>query len=146
MNARGTFSLVAFVAVLLCGVLLATAAAPNIGQNQLPAAPAAATVQISALVGVTVLDSQGQKLGQIKSVLLDSRTGQATSVVLDTATPAASQATTYSAARPIDNAVPPAPPSLPAPLTSPAPVLMPPPCFNSVDSGLPQNLTDFYDE
>jgi hypothetical protein len=87
------------------------------------------TVRISTLVGATVLDSQGRKLGQIKNVLLDARTGQASIVVIDTAAPAVSQPTTYTAARPIDN---------------PAP--MPPPCVNSADSDLPQDLIDFYNE
>ena len=43
-------------------------------------------------MGTTVLDPQGQKLGQIKDVLLDSQTGQATFVVLDAEVPASGHA------------------------------------------------------
>ena len=61
MNARWIFSLAAGTAVLLCGALLATAAAPNIGQNRSPMQGSAKSIQGSTLIGVTVLDSQGAK-------------------------------------------------------------------------------------
>jgi sporulation protein YlmC with PRC-barrel domain len=44
-------------------------------------------IQNSVLTGATVLDSQNQKLGQIKDVLFDVTTGQATFVVLDAGIP-----------------------------------------------------------
>jgi hypothetical protein len=73
------------MAVVLCGAVLATAAEPNAGQNQ-PAAPGpAGIIQNSTLTGTTVLNPQGQELGRIKDVLLDSQTGQASFVILDAA-------------------------------------------------------------
>ena len=41
-------------------------------------------MQISTLMGTTVVNPQGQKLGQIKDVLLDSQSAQATFVIVDT--------------------------------------------------------------
>ena len=46
MNARWIFSLAAGTAVLLGGALLATAAAPNIGQNQSPMQGSAGIIRI----------------------------------------------------------------------------------------------------
>lgn len=84
MNVRGKLSLVACIAVLLGGTLLATAAAPNIGQNQSATQGSAGVIQISRLIGATVLSLQGQeKLGLVKDVVLDSQTGQASFVILD---------------------------------------------------------------
>ncbi len=192
MNARWISSLVAGTAVLLGGALPATAAAPNTGQNQSAVQGSAGTIRYSTLMGATVLDPQGEKLGQIKDVLLDSQTGQATFVVVDAAAPGSGHAMlvapyeafwvsinpldsrqsvlldlrpdqlhaapqiqndqwqmlenpqfleqardfykirTYTAMRPIE-----APPSLPA---------VPPPCVGAADSGMPQDLIDFYSE
>lgn len=69
--------------VVFCGVLRATAADPNGGQSQPVTQDSAKIIQDLTLVGATVLDPQGQKLGQIKHVVLDPQTGQATFVVLD---------------------------------------------------------------
>jgi hypothetical protein len=148
MSARWTICVVGFMGVLLCGALLATAAAPSVGQNRSPLPGSRGTIEISKLVGMTVLDPQGQKLGRIKDVLLDSRTGQTTFVVLDAEAFGAGHPMTYSAARPIQN------PSIPAPslppsavaAPSPAPSVMPPPCVRSADSGLTKDLEDFYNE
>ena len=49
-------------------------------------------IRISTLLGTTVFNPQSQKLGQIKDLLLDSRTGQTTFVVLDADVPGASHA------------------------------------------------------
>ncbi len=87
MNARWTVLLAACTAVFLCGALLATAAEPKSGQNQSAMQGSAGIIQTSTLIGTTVLDPQGQILGQIKDVLLDSQTGQATFVVLDAEAP-----------------------------------------------------------
>jgi len=142
MSAHWTFSVVAFTALLLCGTLAATAAAPKIGQDRSPMPGSAGTIRISTLTGTTVLDPQGQKLGRIKQVLLDSQTGQVAFVVLDADVPGPGHPMTYSAARPTDNAS--LPPSLP-PVAVAAP--SPPPCVvPSGDSGLPQDLIDFYNE
>ena len=92
MNRRGTISLAACTAVVLCGAVLATAAEPNLGQSQSAMHDSAGIIQNSTLVGATVLDSQNQKLGQIRSVLLDAQAGQATFVVIDAKTPHAGQA------------------------------------------------------
>jgi sporulation protein YlmC with PRC-barrel domain len=83
MSARGAVSLTAAVAVLLWSVSLATAVEPCIVPNQ-PATQVSAAQIIPnlTLVGVAVADSQGQKIGQIKHVLLDAPAGQATFVVL----------------------------------------------------------------
>ena len=89
--------------------VLATAAAPSTAQNSPAMQGPAAIIQISTLKGMTVLDSQGNKLGQIRDVALDSQTGRATFVVLDAAAPGSGQPVPYTAARPIDN------PSMPAP-------------------------------
>ncbi len=82
MNVRWTISLAAGTAVLLCGTLLGTAAEPNLGQNQ-SAMQGSAGIQISTLMGTTVLDPQSKEVGSIKDVLLDAHTGQATFVILD---------------------------------------------------------------
>ena len=92
MNARWTALLAACAAVLLCGSLLATAAEPTIGQNQSAVQGSAGVIQNSTLMGATVLDPQGQKLGQVKDVLLDSQTGQATFAVLDAEVPGSGHA------------------------------------------------------
>ncbi len=76
MNVRWTVSLVACVAMLLCGALPATAAEPAMQGS-------AGIIQNSTLIGATVLNPQGQRLGQIKDVLLDPQSGQATFVILD---------------------------------------------------------------
>ncbi len=148
MNARWTICVAGFMGVLLFGVLLANAAAPGIGQDRSPMLGSTGTIEISKLVGMTVLDPQGQKLGWIKDVLLDSRTGQATIVVLDAGTLGSGHPMTYSAARPIQNPSMPAP-SLPPSVVaapSPAPSVVAPPCVRSADSGLPKDLEDFYNE
>ena len=87
MNARWMVSLAAGTALLFYGALLATAAAPSTGQNQSPIQGSAGVVRISTLMGSTVLDLQGQKLGQIKDVLFDSQAGQTAFVVLDATIP-----------------------------------------------------------
>jgi sporulation protein YlmC with PRC-barrel domain len=69
--------------VVLCGALRATAAGPSVAENQPAMQGASGIVPISALVGTTVIDRQGQRLGQIKDGMLDSRTGQVSFVVLD---------------------------------------------------------------
>ncbi len=92
MNVRWAVSLAAGTAVLLCGALLATAAEPNMGQNESAMQDSAGIIQNATLVGATVLDPQSQKLGQIKNVLLDAQTGQATFVVIDAKAPGAGQA------------------------------------------------------
>jgi sporulation protein YlmC with PRC-barrel domain len=86
MNVRWTVSLAACVAVLFCGSLLAAAAEPNIGQNQPARQDSAWIIQNSTLISTPVLDPQGQRLGQIKDVLLDAQTGQPTSVILNAET------------------------------------------------------------
>jgi len=45
--------------------------------------PTTSMVQNLTLVGTTVLDPQGQQIGHIKHVLLNTQTGQATFVILD---------------------------------------------------------------
>lgn len=83
MNARGTVSLAAFTAVVFSGVMVAIAAGPNIGQDQSAVqGPPAGIIENLTLVGATVLNPQGEKLGQIKHVLLDAQAGQATFVVI----------------------------------------------------------------
>ncbi len=149
MNARWTIGVAGFTGLLLLGAILATAAAPSVGKDQLPPQGSNGTIQVSALVGMAVLDPQGQKLGRIKGILLDSRTGQATFIVVD-AGAAPSHRMTYSAAHPIENPAMPAP-SLPPSVTadqSPAQPVMPPPCMNatSANSDLPKDLEDFYNE
>jgi sporulation protein YlmC with PRC-barrel domain len=56
---------------------------------------AAGIIRSSTLVGATVLDRQGQKLGQIENVLLDTQTGQATFVVIEAKAPGPSPAMQY---------------------------------------------------
>ncbi len=102
MNARWTHSIAAFAAVFFCAAPLVaappffcaapveTAAPPTISQNQ-PAGQAR-IIQDSTLVGATVADPQGQKLGLIKDVVFDSQTGRATFVVLDAEIPASGHA------------------------------------------------------
>ena len=200
MNVRSHVLLAACTALLFCGALAATAAETKTGQNQ-PAGqvPAGGIIQNVTLVGTTVLDPQGQKLGSIKHVMLNAETGQATFVVLEAAASgtdhgmlvvpyqalkvsfdatdrrqvvrldrraeqllAAPQVrndqwellenpqflqesrnfyqirTSYTAARPIDNAIAPSLPSQPS---------MPPPCVSSApSSGWSQQLEDFYNE
>lgn len=87
MNARWVVSLVACMAVLLGGTMLALAAEPSAGQNQSAAPSPAGIIQDSTLIGTTVLDLKGQNLGRIKDILLDSRTGQASFVLLDVEIP-----------------------------------------------------------
>jgi hypothetical protein len=56
------------------------------------------------------------------------------------------QIRTYYAARPIDNSIPPSPPSTP---TMPYPQILyvaPPPCWNSADPGWTQELDEFSQE
>ena len=81
-------------------------------QSQSAKQGSAGIIRISTLVGTTVLDPQGQKLGRIKDVLLDSQTGQVTFVVLNAEAPDSVHPTTYTAARPIDS------PSMPAPIAA----------------------------
>ena len=88
MNVRWTVLPAAFTAVLLGAAVLATAAEPNLGQNQSAMPGSAGIIPISTLTGTPVLNPQSQKLGLIKDVLLDSRTGQATFVLLDAEVPA----------------------------------------------------------
>ena len=126
MNVRWILLSVVCLAALLGGVLSATAASPNTDQNG-----SAAIVQKSALIGATVLDSQGQTLGRIKDVSVDLKTGAVTFLVLDGKAPESSHPMTYSAARPIDNSMP-------------APSL--PPCVISTDSGWTTDLDEFYNE
>lgn len=83
MMVRWITSLTAATAVLFWGALLATAAEPNLGQNQPAIQGPAEILQNSTLVGVTVLNPQNQRLGQIKNVLIDTPTGQATFAVIE---------------------------------------------------------------
>ena len=87
----------------------------------------AKSIHDSTLIGVTVLDSQGQKLGQIKEVLVDSQTGKATFLVLDAVATGSSHPVTYTAARPIDNSSVPSTSSqpMPAPYVVPSPSRVP---------------------
>ena len=144
MSVHWTFSLAAGMAVLLGGALLATAAAPSTAQNSPAMQGPAAIIQISTLKGMTVLDSQGNKLGQIRDVALDSQTGRATFVVLDAAAPGSGQPVPYTAARPIDNPSMPAPSAVATPVSPPC--VMPQSCVNSGDPGWTQDLEDFYNE
>ena len=148
MNTRWIFSVAAFTAMFFSGSLLATAAAPAIGQDRSPTQASARAIQISTLVGTTVLDSQGQQLGRIKEFRLDSQTGQATFVVLNAEAPNAGRPMTHTVARPIEN------PSMQAPVLAPSavvvpslpPSVMPLPCVNSANSGWTKDLEGFYNE
>lgn len=91
MNARWTVLLAAFTVVFLAGTVLATAAEPNSGQNR-SAVQGSGGIQVSTLMGTTVLNPQSQKLGLIKDVLLDAQTGQVTFVILDEEIPGAGHA------------------------------------------------------
>ncbi|MGO9110382.1 MAG: PRC-barrel domain-containing protein [Thermoguttaceae bacterium] len=148
MNTRWTSSLAVFAAVLFCGASLATAAAPNIGQNRSPTQGSVGIVRVSTLMGTTVLDSHGQKLGRIKDVLLDSQTGQVTVMVLDAEVPGSGHPTTYTAARPTDNASMPAPALPQSAVAAPSlpPCVVPSPRVSSADPGWTQDLEDFYNE
>ena len=86
-------SLAAFAAVLLSASLPATAAGSNMDRNQSPAHDSARVIENSALIGKTVLDSQGQAVGRIKDLLLDYQTGQAIFIVLDANSAPANHAT-----------------------------------------------------
>ena len=93
MNVRWTSWLAAWTVVLLGGTLLATAAAPNTGENQSAMQGSAGIIQTSKLMGTTVLNSQGkEKVGQIKDVLLDPQSGRATFVILDVEIPGSGHA------------------------------------------------------
>jgi hypothetical protein len=92
MNVRWPVSLAASMAAVLWAAMPATAAEPTVAQNPPAAQGSAGIIQNSTLMGTTVLDPQNRKLGQIKDVLLDSRTGQATFVVLDTEIPGSGHA------------------------------------------------------
>jgi hypothetical protein len=92
MNISWGSLLAACTAALFCGSALAIAAEPNTGQNQAAIQDSPGIIQISTLMGTTVLDPQNKKLGRIKDVLLDSKTGQATFVVLDAAASGAGHA------------------------------------------------------
>jgi sporulation protein YlmC with PRC-barrel domain len=92
VKTRWTGSLVAGVAVLLSGSLGTSAAEPNAGQNQSPMQWSARVTQISNLMGTMVVAPKGQRVGQIKDVLLDSQTGRATFVVLDAEGPGSGHA------------------------------------------------------
>ena len=82
MNARWMLSRAAFAAVLLSASLPATAAESNMDRHQSPAHGSARVIENSALIGTTVLDSQGQAVGRIKDLLFDYQTGQAVFVVV----------------------------------------------------------------
>ncbi|MGO8747532.1 MAG: PRC-barrel domain-containing protein [Thermoguttaceae bacterium] len=92
MNVRWTISLAACTAVLLCGALRAIATEPNIGQKRSAMQGSAGIIRFSTLMGTTILDPQGQKLGQIKDVLFDSQASDATFVVLDAEAPGSGHA------------------------------------------------------
>jgi hypothetical protein len=91
MYRRGLFCMVALVATLLSGKLMAAMARPDTGSEQ-PALGSAGDFQVSTLLGTAVFNPQGQKLGQIKDLVLDSQAGQATFVVVDAETRAAGHA------------------------------------------------------
>jgi sporulation protein YlmC with PRC-barrel domain len=93
MNARWMLSRAAFAAVLLSTSLPATAAESNMDRNQSPTHGSARVIENSALIGTTVLDSQGQAVGRIKNLLLDNQTGQAVFVVVDAKSAPANHAT-----------------------------------------------------
>jgi len=93
MNIRSLVSLAAVSAVFLCSTLVASAAETFAGQNQPAMQAPTGALQISTLIGSTVLNVQGQqKVGQIKDVLLDPQTGQATFVILDAEIPGSGRA------------------------------------------------------
>lgn len=75
------------VGVLVWGCQWAISAEPSVGPGQPVTQGATGMIQNSALTGSTVLDSQNQKMGQIKDVVFDVKTGQATFVVLDAGIP-----------------------------------------------------------
>jgi hypothetical protein len=83
MNRCWSIALAASVTAIFGSLVLAGAAEPNIGKNQPAVQDPSRVIQDLTLVGTTVLDSQGQKLGTIKHVVLDPPTGQATFVVLE---------------------------------------------------------------
>ena len=62
---------------------LASAAVPTVGNDQAAMQGPAGLIHGSTLIGATVLNPQGQRLGKIKDVLLDSQAGEATFVLLD---------------------------------------------------------------
>jgi len=83
MNLQGMFSIMAAAAVLFGGARAATAAQPVTAKVPAAIQGSAGVIEISSLLGTTVLSSQGEKLGSIKDVVLDSQDGQATFVVVD---------------------------------------------------------------
>ena len=83
MNTRGTRSLAAGVAVVLCGALAAAAAASDMVQKIPAIQGSPVLIRNSELIGSVVLYPQGNTLGRIKDVLFDSQTGQATFLILD---------------------------------------------------------------
>ena len=85
MNRHATFLLVASSAVIFSGfyrAVLTVAAEPNTVQNNPAMQGPPRTIRDLTLVGSTVRDLKGQKLGEIQYVLLAPRTGQAKFVIL----------------------------------------------------------------
>jgi sporulation protein YlmC with PRC-barrel domain len=84
MNARGTIPLVVCTAVLLLARLGAadTVAPAAVDQGQMGQMQGT-ILRASPLIGTSVFNPQGQKLGQIKEILFDSQTGLVNLVVLD---------------------------------------------------------------
>lgn len=148
MNARWTFSGAAFTAMFFSGLLLASAAAPSIGQVRAPQQASAGTIQVLTLVGTTVLDARGQTLGRIKDVRLDSQTGQAPAAVLNAEAPNPGRPMTHTAVRAMDDLSMQAAALSPSAVAAPSlpPSVVPPPCVNSATSGWTQDLDGFYNE
>jgi sporulation protein YlmC with PRC-barrel domain len=84
---RCWISLAVVLAAFFVAMPAAIAAAPGNASNQSLVQGSSGITQISNLMGTTVVNLQGQKVGPIKDVLLDAQTGQATFVILDTVVP-----------------------------------------------------------
>jgi sporulation protein YlmC with PRC-barrel domain len=95
MRARRNLTIVACAAALSYGTLAAAAAQsipaiPGIpGQDPAAAQGSVGTMEFSRFMGTFVVNLQGEKLGVIKDLVLDSQTGQATFVIVDTQAPGA---------------------------------------------------------
>ena len=96
MNRHGTFFLVATSAVIFSGFYGAVptvAAEPNTVQNKPAVQGLPKAIQDLTLVGSTVHNLSGQKLGEIQYVLLAPSTGQAKFVILDAEGPGSAHMT-----------------------------------------------------
>jgi sporulation protein YlmC with PRC-barrel domain len=75
--------ILAGVAALSYGTLVATVAQPMPGKGPAANQGSVGTIEFSKFLGTVVVNSQGKKLGQIKDLVLDPRTGQATFAIID---------------------------------------------------------------